>query len=77
MHAHRVHNEHTDALSHSLSDDLWAQVIQSARKKKTQRDELHFAVIDVETGECFLVTISFRDPLLKRNSSRGARAAKR
>ena len=76
-HVHRVHNEHTDALSHSLCDALWAQVVRSAWTKKTQRAELHFAVIDVVTGECYLATMSFRDPPLQRCTKQDARAAKR
>ena len=36
-HAHRVHNDHTDELSHSLSDGLWAQVVRSARPSCTSQ----------------------------------------
>ena len=61
-HAHRVHNSHTDNLSHSLSHEMWAQVVKNARVKKRHRTELHFAVIDVKTSECFLATISFKKP---------------
>ena len=61
-HAHRVHNSHTDNLSHSLSHSVWNQVVNEARVKKPHRTELHFAVMDVKTGECFLATISFRKP---------------
>ena len=59
-HAHRIHNSHTDNLSHSLSDELWNQVLREARVKKRHRTELHFAVLDMKTGECFLATISFK-----------------
>ena len=75
-HAHRVHNPHADALSHSLCDMLWSQVIRDARVKKPHRAELHFAVMDVVTGECLVATMSFVDPALKRCTVRGARDAK-
>ena len=67
-HAHREHNPHADALSHPLSNDLWAQVLTSATVRKHHRMELQFAVLDVDTEECFLATISFKDPI--RQSSR-------
>ena len=75
-HSHRVHNDHTDALSHSLDDALWSQVVRDARKKKPHRAELHFAVMDVVTGECLVATMSFVDPVLKRCIARDADAAK-
>ena len=71
-HAHRVHNSHTDKLSHSLSCDMWSQVADDAPIKKKHRAELHFAVLDVKTAECFVATISFADPVLKRCIKRGA-----
>ena len=58
-HAHRVHNKHTDALSHSLSRLLWSQVAESARENRKNRDQLHFAILDMRRGECMLATISF------------------
>ena len=74
-HAHREHNEHTDILSHALPDDVWSQVVAEAKISKTHRLEFHFAVLDVQTGECYLGTISIRDPHSARNSNRGARVA--
>ena len=71
-HAHRVHNTHTDKLSHSLCADMWSQVAREAAVKKSHRAELHFAVLDVKTGECLVATISFADPVLKRGIKRGA-----
>ena len=76
-HAHRVHNAHTDALSHSLCDALWSQVVREAKVKKPHRAELHFAVLDVASGECFVATMSFQDPVLRRCIKRGARGARR
>ena len=58
-HAHRVHNKHTDALSHSLNRNLWSQVIASAPVSHKGRDQLHFAILDMRRGECMLVAISF------------------
>lgn len=75
-HAHRVHNSHTDALSHSLCDAVWTQVIKQARVRKTHRAELHFAVLDVKTRECYLATTSFTDPVLKRSINPDARGVK-
>ena len=76
-HAHRVHNQHTDALSHSLSRGLWSQIVDSARTVKRHRAEIHFAVLDVSTGECYLATMSFQDPVLRRCTGRGAPDAER
>ena len=58
-HAHRVHNKHTDALSHALNRSLWSQVLASAQESRKNRDELHFAVLDMRRNECMLATISF------------------
>ena len=58
-HAHRVHNKHTDALSHSLNDQLWAQVFASARVNRSGHDELHLAILDMRRVECMLASISF------------------
>ena len=71
-HAHRVHNSHTDKLSHSLCDQLWSQVASEAAVKRKHRAELHFAVLDVRTGECFVATMSFEDPCSKRGTRLGA-----
>ena len=57
-HAHREHNQHTDTLSHSLTDALWSQVFESAPVKR-RGDHLHFAILDMRRGECMLATISF------------------
>lgn len=75
-HAHRQHNAHTDILSHALPDFLWSQVVAGAKVSKPQRLEFHFAVIDVTTAECYLATISIRDPHFVQSSGRGARNAK-
>ena len=74
-HAHRVHNSHTDRMSHSLSAAMWSQVAQEAPVKKRHRAELHFAVLDVQTAECFVATISFADPVLRRDIKRGVAGA--
>ena len=58
-HAHRVHNKHTDALSHSLNRVLWSQVIASARENRKNRDQLHFVILDIRRSECMAATISF------------------
>ena len=58
-HAHRVHNKHTDGLSHALTRALWLQVAESAPESRKNRDELHFAVLDIQRNECVLATISF------------------
>ena len=65
-HAHRHHNAHTDMLSHALPHDVWSQAVSTAAMSKSHRMELHFAVIDVTTAECYLATISIRDPQFKR-----------
>ena len=74
-HAHRVHNSHTDNLSHSLCGAMWSQVASDAPVKKPHRAELHFAVLDVKTGECFVGTMSFEDPYSKRATKLAAVAA--
>ena len=74
-HSHRVHNQHTDSLSHSLCAKLWSQVAEDAPVKKRHLAELHFAVLDVKTAECLVATISFADPVLKRNIKQDAAAA--
>ena len=76
-HAHREHNAHTDMLSDALPDDVWSQAIAGAKVTKSHRLELHFAVLDVVTRECYMATMSFRDPFFEQNSSRGAGGAKR
>ena len=75
-HAHREHNVHTDMLSHALPDDVWSQAISGAKVRRPHRLELHFAVLDVMTQECYLATVSFRDPLFARSTNRGAASAK-
>ena len=62
-HAHREHNAHADALSHPLNDNMWSQVLKSAKVRQHHRMELQFVVFDVKTFECFMATTSFRDPL--------------
>ena len=68
-HAHREHNAHSDALSHPLTDDIWSQVRASAAVKKGHRLELHFVVYDVATAECYVATISFKDPAWQRSKT--------
>ena len=65
-HAHRQHNVHTDMLSHALPDDMWSQALSTAKLSKPRRLEFHFAVIDVQTAECYLATMAVRDPRFKR-----------
>ena len=67
-HAHRQHNAHTDMLSHALPDRLWSQVVSQANEKRRHRMEFHFAVLDVETAECYLATMSIKDPFFGRSS---------
>ena len=71
-HAHREHNAHTDMLSHALTDHLWSQVVAGANVAKPHRLEFHLAVLDMLTAECFLATMSIRDPHFARNSNLGA-----
>ena len=61
-HAHRCRNAHTDELSHSLSHDLWSQIIAKAPRKKLHRMEIHFIVVDLERREARAATISFKRP---------------
>ena len=75
-HAHRQHNPHADMLSHALPDEIWSQVVAQAKIKKHHRLEFHFAVLDVRTAECYLATMSVRDPHFAPNSSRAAPDAK-
>ena len=65
-HAHRQHNAHTDMLSHALPRDVWSQALSSVQLSKPHRLEFHFAVVDVTTAECYLATMSVRDPQFKR-----------
>ena len=65
-HAHRQHNVHSDMLPHALPDDVWLQVLSSAKVLKPHRLELHFAVVDVLSAECYLATMSFWDPQFAR-----------
>ena len=57
--ASRVYNSHTDMLSHALDSETWSQVISSAPKQRPNRDEVHFAVLDIRRGEALLATVSF------------------
>ena len=61
-HAHRVHNAHTDDLSHALPRFMWQQVVRGAKLRKPHRIELHFAALDVASGECWLATTSLPKP---------------
>ena len=61
-HAHRHRNCHSDDLSHSLNDKLWSQVIDTAPVKRSNRMELHLAILDIRREEAFLATISFPRP---------------
>ena len=72
-HAHRQHNAHTDMLSHALPDRLWSQVVSQAQIRKRHRMEFHFAVLDVETAECYLATMSITDPFFGLSSGPDAR----
>ena len=74
-HAHREFNAHTDMLSHALPDAVWSQVVSEAKVVRSHRLEFHFAVLDVETGDCYLATYGIRDPHHARNSIRDARDA--
>ena len=67
-HAHRERNTHTDALSHSLSADVWQRLIAGAATTQKRRLEFHFAVLDVRSGSCFLATWSCRKPYHARNT---------
>ena len=58
-HAHRTHNAHTDALSHSLNDAMWQDIFASAPVNRSGHDQLHFAILDMRRRECKLATISF------------------
>ena len=70
-HAHRVHNKHTDAMSHALTRALWSQVFASAPVCRHGHDELHFAVLDMRRGECMLATISFGRFIAPRANNAG------
>ena len=72
-----MHNVHTDILSHALSDGLWSQVVSEAKIKRPHRLEFHFAVLDIETAECYLATMSIRDPHFGQSLGRDARGAQR
>ena len=76
-HAHRHRNQHADALSHSLTVLSWQRAIATAKKAKTHRMELHFAVLDVKAGEAYLATMSFAKPYADCATKRGAKGARR
>ena len=61
-HAHRVHNQHCDDLSHALSSAMWNQVLAGQHVHKPSRLELPFIVHDMQSGECFAATMSFARP---------------
>ena len=61
-HAHRCHNEHTDALSHALPDSVWSAVLAQAEVRKRARMEVHFIVHDLWEGGAFAATMSFAQP---------------
>ena len=61
-HAHRCHNRHADDLSHAITASLWNDIVAQERVHKRGRLELPFVVADVESGEAFAATISFKRP---------------
>lgn len=61
-HAHRCHNRHADDLSHALTASLWNDIVAQERVHKRGRLELPFVVADVQSGEAFAATISFKRP---------------
>ena len=61
-HAHRCFNQHADDLSHALFARLWNTVLAQERTHKRGRLELPFVVADVQSGEVFAATISFKLP---------------
>ena len=61
-HAHREKNQHTDDLTHLMTPALWSQVLHGAQHSKPQKDEVHFVVMDVRTGECWAATVAFSRP---------------
>ena len=75
-HARREYNAHTDMLSHALPDDVWSQVVSTAKVVRRHRLEFHFAVLDTMTGDCFLATYSIRDPHRGQSSTQDAPDAK-
>ena len=58
-HGRRHRNTHADELSHSLSVDLWRDVV--AQVPATDQVLFHFAVADVRTGDCFVAAMSIPD----------------
>ena len=71
-HAHREHNQHTDSLSHPLSPDVWARVMQQALIKKDKKLELHFVIVDRHSREAAFATIA-----LRRYITAGAKGVRR
>ena len=61
-HAHREKNQHTDDLTHLMTPELWSQVLSSVQHSKAQKDEVHFVITDVRTGECWAATVAFSRP---------------
>ena len=61
-HAHREKNSHSDDLSHLMSSALWSQVLESVPLSRPHRDEVHFVVAELRTGDCWAATIGFSRP---------------
>ena len=68
-HAHREKNQHADALTHLLTSQLWSQVLDGAHHSKPQKDEVHFVITELKSGECWAATVAFSRP-----SDRGAQS---
>ena len=59
-HAHRGRNGHTDDLSHALPMALWSQQVEHCESTTARgRTVIHFAVMDMETGEAYTASMSF------------------
>ena len=61
-HAHRDKNTHTDTLSHIMTSALWSQVLQGVPAAFPHKDEVHFVVSNLRTGECWAATVAFSRP---------------
>ena len=61
-HAHRAKNSHTDDLSHVMTSALWAQVLRSVPLSRPHKDEVHFVITELRTGDCWAATIGFTRP---------------
>ena len=57
-HTHRERNAHADEMSHLFPVDVWSRLVPQAEPRRA-KTEIHFAIADLSTRECFTATMAF------------------